>query len=291
MKIDESLSQSEDGCRKMRPMHVPHGIAMTRRDVAALAGLFVLGAAARAATPLRDNARPLFVSEPTVTNRRRKTPSMSPDGRHGNGVERLLHWPSVVLALVIKYQQNPLRAARALAYVHVGMHDAWVHALVHPGPAAAELAAHRAASLILEQLYPNETPGQFQAQFATSAGHLPLSRDRTARGIGELVAQKLIARSLTDGSGRVWPPKQRPPEFAGIWRPTYPMFAANPAEGLAPSWRTWVEPAPDRYDPPAPPRPIAPATRRKRARSWRSPIRSRRSESKARRSGTSMLVP
>ena len=81
------------------------------------------------------------------------------------------------MRLVVKYQQNPLRCARALAYVHVAMHDAWLHgsrAAPAAPPGFAELAAHRAASLAIEQLYANETPGQFEAQYAGLAHGLAL---------------------------------------------------------------------------------------------------------------------
>jgi hypothetical protein len=47
----------------------------------------------------------------------------------------------------------------------------------------------------------------------------------------------------------------RPQQFAGMWQPTYPMYAANPAEGFAPSWQTWTMASAGRYDPPPAPRP------------------------------------
>lgn len=164
---------------------------------------------------------------------------------------RVSHWARQVMRLVVKYQQNPLRAARALSYVQVAFRDGWAGA---PGgePAVAELAGHRAASLMIEQLYPHETPGQFEAQFALLEQALSLApaQAATARLHGTRAGRALADRSLRDGSGRVWPPRSRPADFAGIWRPTYPMYAANPAEGYAPQWRTWV-PRPDsRYEPP-----------------------------------------
>ena len=171
----------------------------------------------------------------------------------------LTHWARRVIQLVVKYQQNPLRAARALSYVHVAMHDAWVHA-ARLAPAAAtmhQLAAHRAASLVMEQLYANETPGQFEAQYAMLALRVRPSADerRTAGAVGQWVATSLIERSLRDGAGRVWSLKERPAAFEGIWQPTYPMYAVNPTEGYAPQWRPWVNRSAGRYDPPSPPRP------------------------------------
>jgi len=40
-------------------------------------------------------------------------------------VLRMTQWAVRWLHLVTKFQQNPLRAARSVAYTHVAMHDAW----------------------------------------------------------------------------------------------------------------------------------------------------------------------
>lgn len=167
------------------------------------------------------------------------------------GTLRVSHWARQVMRLVVKYQQNPLRAARALSYVQVAFRDGWA-GLPATDPAAAELAGHRAASLMAEQLYPHETPGQFEAQFALLAQALGLPSGRTATALlhGTRAGRALVDRSLRDGSGRVWSPRGRPADFPGIWQPTWPMYAANPTEGHAPQWRTWVPRPPGRYDPP-----------------------------------------
>jgi hypothetical protein len=202
--------------------------------------------------------KPWFVASLPSADEPIATPASHDAGHSQRAVlapaERLTHWSRQVLGLVVKYQQNPLRAARALSHVQVAMHDAWFHAMRQPQANApfAELAAHRAASLVAEQLYANETPGQFEAQFAALAAPLqlqPLQR-RSAWRIGQQVADALIARSLRDGAGRVWPLKQRPADFPGIWQPTYPMYAVNPAEAFAPQWRTWLPVAASRYEPP-----------------------------------------
>lgn len=166
-------------------------------------------------------------------------------------VARVSHWARQVMRLVVKYQQNPLRAARALSYVQVAFRDGWA-GMTATDPAAAELAGHRAASLMAEQLYPHETPGQFEAQFALLAQALGLPAGRSAPALlhGMHAGRALVDRSLRDGSGRVWSPRGRPADFPGIWQPTWPMYAANPTEGHAPQWRTWVPRPPSRYDPP-----------------------------------------
>jgi membrane-associated phospholipid phosphatase len=173
-------------------------------------------------------------------------------------------WTNGALNLVVKYQQNPLRAARMLAYLHVGMHDAWTHATQisgagpHWAASAAETAVHRAASMLLEHFYPNESPGYFAVQFVAAAAAI-VGRDdacsRWGRAVGEKVADALIQRSLRDGAGRVWPIKSRPDNFPGMWQAAYPMYAVNPADGFAGQWRPWVTPDPSRYTPPVALRP------------------------------------
>lgn len=167
----------------------------------------------------------------------------------------LTYWASLVLRLVVKYQQNPLRAARVLSYVQVAMHDAWVWSYKLGGAVyskAALAAVHQAASLLLEQLYPNEVPGQFEAQRALLTHPLNLSNAQAqwARRIGTKIGQILVERSLRDGSQRVWSLKLRPAPFSGIWQPTYPLFAVNPLEGAAGQWTPWVARSAARYQPP-----------------------------------------
>ncbi len=40
-----------------------------------------------------------------------------------------------------------------------------------------------------------------------------------------------------------------------MWQPTFPLYGANPTEGMAPHWQPWIVPDPRRHDPPQPPRP------------------------------------
>lgn len=210
-------------------------------------------------------AMPWYVSQPPVLPAHVLQAVESSGGSTGPATplaiaSSLTHWARQVMRLVVKYQQNPLRAARALAYANVAMHDAWVHAsrlAPEASPTMQQLAAHRAASLVMEQLYPTETPGQFEAQFALLGAKLAFApgEQQAAAAIGQWVAASLIERSLRDGAGRVWSLKERPAPFEGIWQPTYPMYAVNPAEGYAPQWRPWVARGPRRYQPPPAPRP------------------------------------
>jgi hypothetical protein len=185
-----------------------------------------------------------------------RAPSFWPSS---NPTLRLTHWSRTALALIVKYQQNPLRAARMLAYLHIGMHDAWHYtcstASPNSGNAAtlwqAENAAHEAAAQIMAHFYPNETPGVFSALLATLQASLPFKKS----SISTAVATTLIERSLRDGAGKVWPIKQRPVDFTGIWQASYPLYAVNPTEGYAGIWQPWVTPSASRYSPPTAARP------------------------------------
>src|SRR5712691_11827425 len=64
-----------------------------------------------------------------------------------DATQSLLAWTEQTLRLIQKYQQNPQRAARALALVHATMHDAFVLAARDSDGAAGLAAAHRAVSL------------------------------------------------------------------------------------------------------------------------------------------------
>jgi hypothetical protein len=175
---------------------------------------------------------------------------------------RVQHWTRQWLALVVKYQQNPLRAARTGAYVHTAMHLAWRRSLSRSASAVSvaecERSAHKAAALMLRHLYPSEATGKWEAHFAWMGAQCPplaTGDVHTAQAIGEAVANALIERSLVDGASRVWPIQNRPATFTGIWTPTYPLYAVNPTEGCAGEWLPWVQPAATRYVPPPAPRP------------------------------------
>ena len=185
----------------------------------------------------------------------------TPSGRYASPATsvRATHWAQRWLQLVVKYQQNPLRAARAIAHTHMALHDAWVRTamLEKRDAGVCELSAHRAASLVLQHFYPNEMPGHIEVQYAWMRAQigLPSAAESVAQTIGADVALTTIERSLRDGAGRTWPVRNRPADFAGIWQATYPMYAVNPVEAFAGEWRPWVAPAANRYSPPTAARP------------------------------------
>jgi hypothetical protein len=174
------------------------------------------------------------------------------------GEERVpVYWTDTALKLVTKYQQNPLRAARVLALVHAAMHDAFVLA-EREGKQTEAIAAHRAASLVLAYLYPNETFGRLEAMgiaaaLAAAQQTRPERADADAAWrIGDRVAARAIARSRTDGAGRMWPVSRRPVLGAGQWQAAPPLNMYNPAEPFAGTWRTWVLKSGSELAPPPP---------------------------------------
>jgi membrane-associated phospholipid phosphatase len=155
-------------------------------------------------------------------------------------------WNDVVAELVIKYQQNPLRAARAYTYVHAAIHDALV-ACARRGcePALRPVAMHAAASRMLEHLYTGESRGRMEAlgHSAATAVLLATGEQREAAlawQTGRAVAENAIRRALDDGWDLARLPRDRPPWKAGLWRAAPPLNMYDPAEPQAGQWRTWI---------------------------------------------------
>lgn len=174
-------------------------------------------------------------------------------------VQRAVHWTRQWLRLVVKYQQNPLRASRCIAHVQVAMHDAWLLSATQNTSSSwtRELSAHRAASLVLQHLFPNETPGFFESQYAWVTSQMTASNisPESAETTGRVIAEAIIDRSLRDGAGRTWPIRNRPKDFVGIWQAAPPLYSVNPAEAYAGEWRPWLKVSSQRYQPPTAPRP------------------------------------
>lgn len=136
------------------------------------------------------------------------------------------------MTLVVRYQLNPLRAARVLAYVSGSSADVWMAERKDANLAAT---ANHAAAIMIEHLFPQETVGRARA--------LALARF----GEGDIryalsVAQRWIDRALKDGSNAIWRSNERPPLSEGIWRGYAPLYAFNPVEPLAGYWQTLVLP-------------------------------------------------
>lgn len=153
-------------------------------------------------------------------------------------------WSHDALALIVKYQLNPLRAARVLAYLHTVLHQAFTQ--VEQWPASAAACAHLAAGQVLAYFFPQETPGRIEAQGWQRANLLHLADDagsRATRALAHTVAGAAIARARSDGADRIGDARGRPPLRPGVWQASPPINAQRPVEALAGQWRTWGESA------------------------------------------------
>lgn len=196
----------------------------------------------------------------------------------------ILPWTSLELDLIRVHRLSPAGAARALAFLHVALHDTVVAvrdaAEAHPRqapwqvdsqvtllaasgqPDAAFPSEHAAvaaaASTILAHLFPREPAdglaalAQEAAESRLWAGAVYRSDIEAGLGIGLAVAERAIARAKADGSGTAWDGSGRPATI-DAWQPTPPGFVQSPTDPLAGTWQTWVIPGGDAYRPPAPP--------------------------------------
>jgi hypothetical protein len=167
-----------------------------------------------------------------------------------------LRWTRAALDLIVQQQLNPLRAARVLALLHTAMHDALVRGTRHSGDERiAWIAVHRVASLVLEDLFPEQPPERFEALglgAAAISAAPDLDKALLMWEVGGEVARDAAARARSDGADRVWPVDKRPPSAPGRWRPTPPINAFNPLEPLAGEWRPWVLTHGGAVEPPEP---------------------------------------
>ncbi len=158
-----------------------------------------------------------------------------------------LPWTDLALELVVKYQQNPLRAARMLAHLHAAANDAMVRLAPRSTEEAAQaVAVHAAASTVLAHFYPEESPGRIPAMGRAAilatvarAKGSTIQLDEAWR-IGEAAGAAAIRRSLDDGAAAICNLADRPKPAPDIWRAAPPLNLFNPSEPLAGRWRTWA---------------------------------------------------
>jgi hypothetical protein len=136
------------------------------------------------------------------------------------------------IALVVRYQLNPLRAARALAYVSGSSADVW-RADENKNNVAA--TANHAAATLIEHLFPQEPVGRARAMSLARFGPRDPHDLRSA-------ANRWIERALQDGSNAIWRNSERPTASDGLWRGYAPLYAFNPVEPLAGNWQTLILP-------------------------------------------------
>lgn len=147
------------------------------------------------------------------------------------------------MTLIVRYQLNPLRAARALAYVSGSSADVWIEKRKSTPQTAT---AHQAAARLIEHLFPQETVGRARAIALARFG------EGDTRQAHE-TARRWIDRAVTDRSNAIWRSNERPTMADGIWRGYAPLYAFNPVEPLAGDWRTLILPHGGAVDVPPPP--------------------------------------
>jgi membrane-associated phospholipid phosphatase len=202
----------------------------------------------------------------------------------------VLPWTQVVLDLIRMHPLSPVRAARALALLHVAMADAlvatWDARLAFPREAPAitdtavlplgstpasswsfpseHAAVAAAAAPVLAYLFPEESADGMSglAEEAASsrlvAGRAFRSDIDVGQAIGRAVGERAIARGTADGSDAMWDGSGRL-TGEGYWEPTPPGFFQQPIDPLAGSWQPWVLARGDQYRPPPPPPVRSPA--------------------------------
>lgn len=177
---------------------------------------------------------------------------------HGwNALPATLPWTDLALELIVKYQQNPLRAARSLSYLHVAMCDALSVAQQSSlSPAAQRVAVHMVAAGVLELFYPQETEGRFMALATEASAGIVLGAHAEARhawAIARAIVAAAKARATHDGADAVWRIADRPAPRPGLWEAAPPLYGYRPLEALAGQWKPWILMRADELPAPAPP--------------------------------------
>jgi hypothetical protein len=216
------------------PPQVGNGIAA---DAAATASWFDYSTRVEASLA----APPAFARLPDA----RRSAEIEPAGR--DVFDPPDAWTHEASRLIVKYQLNPLRASRVLAYLHAAMDDAMRRALASGMPDdAAVIAMHRGASATLGHFFPNESLDSLEALGVARIYRVMREREvppvEATKGwlAGNQVIAAVIARSRDDGSEATWNAAERPKAAPHLWRATPPLFSYNPAEPLAGRWRTWT---------------------------------------------------
>ncbi|HEV2755855.1 MAG TPA: phosphatase PAP2 family protein [Actinomycetota bacterium] len=185
----------------------------------------------------------------------------------------------------------PTRSARALAVLHLGLHDALRAALdsrrAYDRPRPAELDARidpllrargssypderavvaGAAEALLEYLFPDAPEGKFAALAAEAAdsrlwaGVSFPSDVRRGLALGRAVAAVAIERAEADGHKTPWDFEDdrlcSTQSCAGpeqtYWEPTVPGKQYPPTDPMASKWETYLMDSPGQFLPPPPP--------------------------------------
>lgn len=185
-----------------------------------------------------------------------------------------LAWTQVATDSFVKHKTSPNRAARALAILHVAMHDAWFFVDEQCGaagsraciPDARALAVNASAARVLRYIFIAEERNfdryVHQLVFASGQTNDAAPTQSAERkqwlAVGQWIGEAAVNHAEADGAakgwngysleyygeGRVYGP--------GSWEPTAPYFYYPPEEPFAPYWRPWVLTVPSEFRPTPP---------------------------------------
>jgi hypothetical protein len=202
----------------------------------------------------------------------------------------LAPWTQKTLALIAANATSTGKAQRAMALVHVAMHDATVAAwrakyrYGRPSPARLDRALRPAvatdqiptypaehavlagaAGTVLKALYPADpTIASDEQEAATSrlyAGTNYPSDVAAGLALGQAVAEQVLAAAAGDNLGAGQPGRlpggnceSTPAGCQDFWEPTFPRTPpASPTDPFAGAWHTWVIASERDFLPPPPP--------------------------------------
>lgn len=174
-------------------------------------------------------------------------------------------WTDVLLKKIAQYDLSPVRAARAIALLHVAMYDAtlacWDAKYAYSAPAPTQSSRSvkslvavpdipsypseratvgEAAATVLSYLFPVDASvfrrmareaGQSRV---LSGANLPEDVE-AGRALGARVGTEVVRRGQQDGSDQSY--RLTVPYGPGYWKPPLVGMAADPTAG---SWRPWV---------------------------------------------------
>ena len=161
-------------------------------------------------------------------------------GSSGYDQSAINYWQDEAIGLIKKYQLNPLRASRVLAYLHKGIHELHKEAGDQSfGPLTCmPVAIDSFASKANEYFFPLETPGKLAAKSELRRPVDLNCRNALAKAASVFAANRTLAEE--DGA---FPPRKlrsNPAAAAGNWKATPPVFVANPSEPYAGEWKTFL---------------------------------------------------
>jgi membrane-associated phospholipid phosphatase len=199
-------------------------------------------------------------------------------------------WTRRTLALISANATSTAKAQRAMALVHVAMHDAtaaawyWKRRYRRPSPARLDAALEPsvadadvpsypsehavlagAATAVLKALYPADATLAADAQEAAGsrlyAGTNYPSDVAAGLALGEAVAAQVLAVAAGDNLAAGQPGRlpgadceATPAGCQDFWEPTFPRTPpASPTDPFAGTWHTWVIRSARDFLPPAPP--------------------------------------